>query len=410
MSTTGRETTTVVTARRILLDAYGPAIQSGGVLVSGETIIAVGTQSEMKDLSGDHTKHIDLGDVTLLPGLIDCHVHLGYDTVQSRALLMQDALDELQLATLMLHNARKLLKAGVTTIRELGSKKSLGSLIRDTIIKGWAPGPRVLAANEPITTTGGHAWFLGGECDSADEIKKSVRNHKKSNSDLIKIMVTGGGLTLGSMPWRAQFSLEEIQTAVAEASRLGMPVAAHVHGTDGITIATRAGVSTLEHCTWMGPGGEIGREFDEGILDEIVERGIFVCPTASSRWSTMNHERLVSKIKTVSMMHKAGVRLIAGTDAGIEHVPHENYAQGLLWLKECGLSNEEILNSATLLAAEACGISEVTGSLTVGKSADMIAVEGDPRSNLECLSQPKWVIANGTQITSNGRFQPFGLD
>lgn len=410
MSTANNEATALVVARRILLDAHTPAIQRGGVLLSEDKIIAVGKESEMRDLAGNNTKLLDLGNVTLLPGLIDCHVHLGYDTVQSRSLLMQNALDDLRLTTLMLYNASKLLKAGVTTIRELGSKKSLGSLIRDTILKGWALGPRILAANEPITTTGGHAWFLGGECDSTDEIKKSVRSHKKSTSDLIKIMVTGGGLTLGSMPWRAQFSLEEVQTAVTEASRLGMPVAAHVHGTDGITIATRAGVTTLEHCTWMGPGGEIGRDFDEGILDEIVERRIFVCPTASSRWSTMNPERLASKINTVSTMHKAGVRLIAGTDAGIEHVPHENYGQGLLWLRECGLSNEEIIASATSLAAEACGIDAITGSISVGKSADMIAVEGDPLSNLECLSRPLWVMANGKQVSLSERFQPFRVD
>lgn len=410
MTAEDQEATTLVTARQVLVDVHSTAIQNGGVLVSGEKIIAVGKETNISNLIDKDAKRLDLGNLTLLPGMIDCHVHLSYDTVQSRSQLIENSLSEALLTTLMLYNARKLLTVGVTTIRELGSKKSLGSLVRDTILKGWASGPRILAANEPITTTGGHAWFLGGECDSADEIRKSVRAHQKSTSDIVKIMVTGGGLTTGSMPWLPQFSLEEVQIAVTEATRLGMPVAAHVHGTDGIAIAARAGVKTLEHCTWMGPGGEIGQNLDEGIVDEIVKRGIFVCPTASSRWATMNHKRLSSKINTVSVMHKAGVRLIAGTDAGIEHVPHENYGQGLLWLRECGLSNEEVIASATSVAAEACGLGEITGSLVVGKSADMIAVRADPRSNLETLNQPVWVMARGKNISTREQFEPFGLD
>lgn len=401
MSIQNGEFAILVEAKRVLVEAGIPLIDDGAVLVADERILGVGTPSELMRISDRTVKRINLGDVTLLPGMIDSHVHLGYEPAQDHGFMMNGVIEEPKLLALMLYNAGKLVRAGVTTIRELGSKGNLGSVARDVISNGWAPGPRVLASNEPLTTTGGHAWFLGGECDSIDELRKAVRNHHKIRSDMIKIMVTGGGLTSGSVPWRAQFSPQEVDAVVMEASRLGMPIAAHVHGTEGIAIATKAGVTTLEHCTWMGEDGVIGHQIDSEILQEIVDRGIFVCPTASSRWEMMEPERRASKIQTVARMHQAGVRIIAGTDAGIEHVPYENYVKGLEWLHQCGLSNQEVIASATSLAAEACGIANITGTLSVGKSADMFAVKGNPLENIGVLSEPLWVLARGRPVAGN---------
>ena len=398
MSGYNPESLIIVEAKRILFEAEAAVLENSAVLVDGETILAVDTPDKLMNMSDRSIPRIRLGDLTLLPGMIDCHVHLGYEEAQDRRSLMEGSTQQALLTALMLYNARKLLRAGVTTIRELGSSGQLGSTVRAVISKGWSPGPRVLAANEPLTTTGGHAWFLGGECDSVEEIRKAVRNRHKSGADLVKIMVTGGGLTSGSVPWRAQFSQQEVDTAVEEASRLGMPVAAHVHGTEGIAIAVNSGVTTIEHCTWMGEGGRIGNHIDTDVLQEIVDRGIFVCPTASSRWGTMDSERRDSKIRTVAIMHEAGVRLIAGTDAGIEHVPYDSYAQGLSWLQRCGMSTLDVLAAATSNAAESCGIANITGTIAVGKSADMIAVTGDPRVDLEVLSKPVWVMARGKQV------------
>ena len=396
MSDHNPESLIIVEAKRILVEAGAAVLENSALLVEGETILAVDTPDRLMNMSGRVIPRIRLGDLTLLPGMIDCHVHLGYEEAQDRRSPMEGSTQEAFLTALMLYNARKLLRAGVTTIRELGSSRQLGSTVRDVISKGWSPGPRVLSANEPLTTTGGHAWFLGGEYDSIDEIRKAVRNHHKSGADLIKIMVTGGGLTSGSVPWRAQFSQQEVDSVVEEASRLGMPVAAHVHGSEGIAIAVKSGVTTLEHCTWMGEGGRIGNRVDTDVLQEIVDRGIFVCPTASSRWGMMDSERRDSKIRTVAIMHEAGVHLIAGTDAGIEHVPHDSYAQGLHWLQQCGMPTLEVLAAATSNAAHACGIS--AGTLAVGKFADMIAVTGDPRKDLEVLAKPVWVMARGKQV------------
>lgn len=398
MSTSDEQIPVAVRATRVLIDAHKPVLDNGAVLVQGQHIVAVGNAEEVTGLWDGPIRRLDLGDVTLLPGMIDCHVHLGYESVQSRAHAMSTSVAEPELVALMLYNAGQLLHYGVTTIRELGSLGRLGSVVRDIIARGWAKGPRVLAANEPLTTSGGHAWFLGGECDSAEEINKAVRNHHKLGADLIKMMVTGGGLTSGSVPWRAQFSAEEVDLAVREATRLGMPVAAHVHGTEGIAIAARSGITTLEHCTWMGEGGKIGHDVDPEILQEIVTRDIFVCPTASSRWEMMESKRRAAKIETVARMHEAGIRLIAGTDAGIEHVPHSDYAQGLEWLHRCGLSTQEVIASATTLAAEACGVADIAGSLEVGKSADMIAVRGNPLKSLDVLKEPLWVMARGESL------------
>ena len=179
----------------------------------------------------------------------------------------------------MLRSARELLSAGVTTARDLGARSFLDIAVAAATASGMAEGPRLLTAARPLTPTGGHCWFMGGECDTADDLRRMVRLHHKMGADFVKVMSTGGFMTEGAPPWSAQFSLAELEAVVAEAHRLGKRVAAHAHGRLGITQAVAAQVDTIEHCSFAGPDRKYGSDFDPAVVDQIAAAGIYVCPT-----------------------------------------------------------------------------------------------------------------------------------
>jgi imidazolonepropionase-like amidohydrolase len=334
---------------------------------------------------------------TLLPGLIDAHVHLGFDGGPGPVARMQAETDAEQLI-LMLRSARELLRAGVTTARDLGARAFLDVVVRDAIARGTADGPRLVTAARPLTPTGGHCWFIGGECDSADELRRMVRLHHKMGADLIKVMSTGGFMTAGPAPWHAQFTLGELRTVVEETHRLGKKVAAHAHGREGIARAVAARVDTIEHCSFAGADGIYGSDFDPALAGEIAAAGIFVCPTINVH-ANMMRERYGPALEEVIMgLSARGVQIIAGTDAGIDNCPHGAYVCGLEALVEAGLPARDVLDAATLRAARALGVDELTGSIEPGKDADLIAVRGDPLRDISVLHQVELVVARGNQF------------
>ena len=234
----------------------GAEVLADGVIGIADDVIAyvgpdAGLPPEFADAPRRH-----FPDSVVLPGLIDSHVHLGFDGSPDPVARMRRESDAEQLV-LMLHNARQLLGAGVTTARDLGARSFLDVVVRDAIASGTARGPRLLVANRPITVTGGHCWFMGGEADSIDELRRMVRLHRRHGADVIKVMATGGFLTAGSAPWFAQFTVDELTAVVEEAHRVGTPVAAHGHGAVGIERAVRAGVDTIEH---TAAGGQHRRQ------------------------------------------------------------------------------------------------------------------------------------------------------
>lgn len=368
----------------------GETIENGAVLVKGDSIIAVGEYEEVVLLKDTTTEIIDLADATLMPGLIDAHVHLGFDGSKDPVAAMRNATDH-QLLTQMIYNAKTLLQSGVTTARELGARSYLDLVVKEAIEKGFAEGPSLLVSNRPITTTGGHCWYMGCECDDAIQVRKAVREHAKAGADLIKIMATGGALTKGSSPWEARFTLEEMLAATDEAHKLGLKVASHAHGTPGIKTSIEAAVDTIEHCSWFT---ENGIQYDEELTRRLVEKGIYVCPTTNISWK-IDRKRITERIPQLKRMHEMGVKFIVGTDAGIPHVTHDKYVDGLEVLQYTGMTNVEILESATSLAAEALGISDVTGTIQIGKRADLIAIKGDPLSDLAVLRNIRFIMGKG---------------
>src|SRR5580704_14519403 len=275
----------------------------------------------------------DYPDSTIMPGLIDSHVHLGFDGGPDPAARMRGETDAQQLV-LMLHNARQLLGVGLTTARDLGARSYLDVVVRDAIASGLACGPRLVVAARPITVTGGHCWFMGAEADSEDDLRRMVRVHHKRGADLIKVMSTGGFKTSGSAPWHAQFTAAQLAVIVAEAARVDMPVAAHAHGIEGIRRAVEAGVTTLEHCSFVTETNE--RRFDESLAAMIADRQIFVCPTINVNAPYVAELTDITPGQYVAAMHEMGVRIIAGTDAGVNNTPHHQFVGGLEYLVTLG--------------------------------------------------------------------------
>ncbi|MEG3630813.1 amidohydrolase family protein [Streptomyces poriticola] len=387
---------TLVSARRVLLGPPGELIDDGAVLVRDGVVADVGPRAEVAARAPHAVAGYSCPGGTVLPGLIDAHVHLvldaGPDPVATLA-----ATDDTALVRDMAERAVRLLDTGVTTVRDLGDRNHLAVRLRGEIAAGRLPGPRILTAGSPVTAPGGHCWFLGGEARGAEAIRETVRRNVEHGVDVVKVMATGGGLTRGGPAiWQAQFTEEELRLVVEEAGRAGLPVAAHAHGTPGIAAAVAAGVATVEHCTWMGPGG-----FDvrEDLVAEIAARGIAVCPAAGPGWRgfarRFGAERAEEMFTRMRRMHERGVRLLTGTDAGVGHAVFDDFVSSLEFFEHIGFSPAEIVVLATHGTAQALGIGHDTGRLRPGCRADLVAVDGDPLTDLQALRAVRLVLQGG---------------
>ena len=392
-------------ASLVLTGRPGEAVPDGEVLVDGPRIAHVGARGSAPEVPA--TDIADLPGCTLLPGLIDSHVHTGFDRAVDPASRRSDETDA-HLLLRMAENCRKLLSAGVTTARDLGGREFLEVQLRDAIEAGLAVGPHLIAATRPITSTGGHCWYMGGEADTDEDIRLVARENLRAGADCLKVMATGGNMTPRCPPWRAQFTAAQIEVAVTEAAACGKTVAAHAHGAEGIANATDAGVSTIEHCSFIGPGGPaVPGQVDMALVERIAGRGIYVCPTVSGLvWKlreTLGSAWFDSRLARLAALREAGVRLVAGTDSGFEIRGIENrmddYLSGLRVFAAAGWDNAAIIEAATVLAAQACGVGDVCGSLDAGKRADLLAVRGNPLTALDDLRQIRLVMVSGRTVT-----------
>jgi len=345
---------------------------------------------------------LDLADATLLPGLIDVHVHLGFDAGPDPVARMLADDDRMLLLRMAMH-ARRALRAGVTTVRDLGDRDYLGVALRDWYASGAELGPEIIAAGPPITVTGGHCYFMNGEVDGELGVRRGVRERVKRSVDVIKVMATGGNMTPGTNPLAPQFTVEELRAAVEEAHRLGKRLTAHAHAAVGIELAVEAGVDSIEHGSFQVAGGI---HADQALIERIAARGIAVAPTIGRPPGSAPPPQVAAmreaRYKVIERMHRAGVRLVTGTDAGIGGVPHDSAIWGVRAFTRAGLTNAEALRTATSVAAEVCGIADRKGRIAAGLDADILAVGGNVLLDLDALDDVRAVYRAGMRVAGAG--------
>jgi imidazolonepropionase-like amidohydrolase len=313
--------------------------------------------------------------------------------------LQQTAPGKEKIAKDIRKRASMMVRAGITTARDLGGGEYLELKVRDEIAAGKTLGPRLVCAGQPITSVGGHCHFWGGEANGDDEAVAVLERQREKGVDLIKVMVTGGNITPGSRPVDSQFEVQTVTNIVALAKQYGFHVAAHCHGTDGIRQAASAGVTTVEHCSWVGESGW-GKDFDTAVVSLMANNGVWVSPTINVGWKRFTQKVFIEMMQqNYRKMKEAGIRLIASTDAGIPNVFHHDLPRALpIFAHFAGLSAVEALRAATSDCAEAIGLGGITGLIRPGYSADFVLYEENPLINLDVLEKPLMVVSRGREI------------
>ncbi len=351
----------------------------------------------------------DRPGATLLPGLIDSHVHLSFSGGADPLADMSGATD-VSIGMRSAHNAQIALASGITTVADCGSRRGVVLELRSAVANGLITGPRILASGTPITTTAGHCAWLGGCADSGEEVIRQARRQVAAGADFLKIMMTGGNLTPGSNPLMLQYPPAVIETLAAEARRLGRPLVAHAHSEEAVAIAAATGVPIVAHATCQSPRG-IG--ISEATLKALVRAGTVVDPTitvgmpplADGRPAATDRARIRAEMLPVfAAMADAGVPLLAGSDAGVTNVRHDSAARAVLALHtDVGLTLAAAIHAATGEAARALGIAHLTGSIAPGLAADLVLFEADLRSQPSALLRPARVWLGGRLAAADGR-------
>jgi len=395
-----------VRAARLIDGRGGAPIAPAVVVIRGERIEAAGAGVAVP--AG--ARVIDMGGATLLPGLIDLHTHLTSTGVHWEDELLKTTPG--QAALHGAHNALVTLMAGFTTCRDMGPTWPFTDIdLRKAIDEGVVPGPRLMVAGNYVSATGGagdarqfsiyvDVPIVRNLADGADEIRKAVRTNLKAGADFIKILATGAVLSKGIQPGAQQYSEQELRTAVEEAARWGLWVAAHAHGGDGIKAAIRAGVHTIDH----------GSMLDEEAIALLKEHHAYYVPTLYTSESISananvpdsekerSREIKAAKDRGFQLAVKSGIPIGFATDAAV--VPHGQNARELAYRVRAGQAPMDAIVSATRIAAEIMGWSDRVGTIEPKKFADLIAVGGDPLRDITELERVTWVIKGGTVYKS----------
>ena len=360
-------------------------IDGHGVLIDGDRISRVAPVGDFEGYAGEV---VDCTGCTVMPGLIDCHVHLMFRG-EPDPWASLEKLDAAHAVVRALEHARDTLLGGVTSIRDCGGREYQEFAVRDACNEGRFQGPTVLAAGKMICMTGGHGNRMGRVADGVDEVVKAVREQVHAGSDLVKIMATGGVMTPGVDPEDAHYSAEEIAAGIAEAKRFRRRTASHAQGAQGILNATRGGVTSIEHGIFM----------DDECCREMLERGTFLVPTLAALRNILDNEDagipdyVMEKAKRCATAHErsirmfceAGGRIALGTDAGTPFNLHGSNAAELKFMVDVGLSNVDALRAGTRNGADLMG-QEDRGRIAEGVVADLLVVEGDPTTDIEAAA------------------------
>jgi len=377
----------------------------GGALVLVQDGTIVGVEPAAAP-TPDGCTVTELPGVTLLPGLIDTHVHLCADggprALDQLAELDARAVDEIVTTSLGRH-----LAAGVTAVRDLGDA---GWAVVDRH-RGTGPGPTVVAAGPPITAVRGHCWWLGGEVAGVHPLRRAVRERVERGADVVKIMASGGVMSAATDVLDCQFTLDELRAVVDEAHAAGLPVTAHAHPLAAVERCAAAGVDGIEHGSCFV---EHGFALPADLAARLVRTGTPVCPTLGRTPGVAPSGPILAVIQRLGMtwdrrlaqvaeMQEAGIRLVSGTDGGINPgKTHGVLPEAVIDLVDCGATPEQALVSATSDAARACGLAGRTGRLAAGLDAELLAVDGDPLTDVSALRAVRAVVSRGRPVRPDG--------
>ena len=399
--------------RRILsnariVDGTGQVLPDRFIVVEGGSISDIRPMSDFP-ATPDGTV-MDVTGRTVMPGMIDCHVHLSIDGDADP--IAQVVSDTAAMSVLrMARNAERTLAAGVTTVRDLGAKDHIDISFRRALDEGLATAaPRLILSGQPVTMTGGHCWQFGRQADGADDVRRAAREQIRAGADCVKLMATGGILTQGNEIGAAQLEEAEMRAAIEEADKAGKLTAVHAHGASGIKNGIRAGVQSVEHAYFLD---------DEGI-DLMLKRDVWLVPTAAAVDLVVRNgvdtgippdvvekaeAAIESQRASCARALRSGVRVAMGTDAGTPWNRHGENAQELAALVSLGMGPMDAIRATTIRGAELLGLSDRLGTVEVGKAADILVVDGDPLEDISVLCAPEriaTVFQNGEIVAQRG--------
>jgi imidazolonepropionase-like amidohydrolase len=365
----------------------GEIVEKGAVAINDNIISFVGSTKKIRPSKKD--KIFDISGKSILPGLIDAHVHLCLDgSPDPMTSITKDSIPQLTLKAA--DHARRTLNAGVTTIRDMGGRDYVDLAIRDGIESALLQGPRMICGGRVVCMTGGHGWQFGREADGTDEIREAVREQLKAGANFVKLIATGGVMTKGVDPGATQFTLEELLAGVEEARKAGRRTATHAQGTEGIKNSLWAGVNSIEH----------GFFLDDDAIELMLEVNAYLVPTLNAPYQIIRGgvkrgvpRYAVEKSKAVMKSHfesvrrayKAKIPIAMGTDAGTPFNCHGENLKETELLVKAGMTPMEAIVATTKTASEVLGLEKKIGTLEKGKLADVIVVDGNPLKNVRVL-------------------------
>lgn len=396
-----------IKAGKVIDVISGTVLTNQIILIDSNMIIEIGSGIAIPK----NAEIIDLSNATVLPGFIDCHTHLTFQPGDNyyEDIFRKTPIDYAMLAP---NYAKRTLHAGFTMVRDVGADQLIDISLRNAINRGDIEGPRMLVSTFAIGATGGHADLTGfnpnidwkynkdftGVADGENEIRKRVRNNVKWGADWIKVSATAGVLSEEESAGAPQYSLDELKVVVEEAHRWGRKVAAHAHGTEGIKLAIQAGVASIEHGSLIDDEGiRMMKEKEVWLVADIYNDDYILAEFSKKGYpqKIIDKEKLIGRLQRENFQKavKAGVKIAFGTDAGV--YPHGWNGKQFFYMVKYGLTPIQAIQSATINSADLLDWKDKTGSITKGKLADIIAVQGNPLDDITILEHVKFVMKDG---------------
>ena len=404
---------TIVSAARLVDGTGGPVAEAASILLEGDTIRQIGTRETVRAPDGASVQELDYGDATILPGLVDCHVHLngiGDGRAGDELVTLPDEVLTVQTA----QNARRHLYTGVTSLRDCGGKNRTTFMLRQAVEMGIVPAPRLVLAGRPVAIIGGHLSYFGIEATGPTECRAAVRQLVKEGADFIKITATGGS-TRTSNSLRPSFNVDELTAICEEAHKFGIHAAAHCHSSQAMLNVLDAGIDTIIHGDFREPDGS--ETFRPEIADRIAEEGVLVNKTiggsvagmrileaednlTAAQQDQLDETRRSSEMRLghFALMREAGVKMAAGSDSAWGLYQMGDFQTEIEAHVMGGMSNMEAIVAATRDSARSCWTDSSVGTLEPGKQADVLVVDGDPLDDINQLRRVSEVFLAGNRV------------